>query len=222
MLYAHGPLHHNMKCSTPILTHSFAPAYQTIPQGYKQGGAEGMCIIYEVRRNGKSQMRCCCTFGEFSITSPASTKSRGSVSRKPREARARRILRSLGALLLLREIDRLAFQHMQQGLRRLENLHVSGLSLLYSLVVLIPGLCLTDKAFVDLLQTICEDGELLLDLSLILLFLQNLLIQLFALLTEVLNRLHKLVVVVLQRRALGCHRLSNELSLQSWKLWLLE
>merc|ERR1719163_292472 len=93
----------------------------------------------------------------------------------------KRILRSLGTLLLLCEIHRLAFQNMEQGLRRLQDLHVGSLCLLDGLVVLIPGLGLADQAFIDLLQAIREDRELLLDLCLVFLFLRNLPVKLFAL-----------------------------------------
>ena len=43
-------------------------------------------------------------------------------------------------LLLLREVDRLPLEHVQQRLRRLEDLHVRGLRFLDRLVVLVPRL----------------------------------------------------------------------------------
>lgn len=56
---------------------------------------------------------------------------------------------------------------MQQRLRGLQDLHVGRLGLLDRLVVLVPRLRLPHEALVQLLQTIGENGELLLDLRLV-------------------------------------------------------
>eukprot|EP00444_Apocalathium_aciculiferum_P023181 CAMPEP_0183437704 /NCGR_PEP_ID=MMETSP0370-20130417/74246_1 /TAXON_ID=268820 /ORGANISM="Peridinium aciculiferum, Strain PAER-2" /LENGTH=110 /DNA_ID=CAMNT_0025625613 /DNA_START=169 /DNA_END=501 /DNA_ORIENTATION=- len=94
---------------------------------------------------------------------------------------------------------------MEQRLGRFEDFHVSRLSLLDGLVVFVPGLRLSDEALVQPLQAVRQDGELFLDLGLVLLFGQDLSIQLVALLPEVLDGLHELVVVVLQGGTLGRH-----------------
>merc|ERR1740120_185128 len=91
-----------------------------------------------------------------------------------RAVRKLREARSLRALLLLRQIDRLALENMQQGLGRLQDLHVRSLGLLDGLVVLVASLRLAHEALVNLLKPVSEDGELLLDFRLVLLLLQNL------------------------------------------------
>ena len=60
---------------------------------------------------------------------------------------------------------------MEKSLRRLEDLHVGRLCLLDGLVVLIAGLGLAGKGFVDLRKTVSEDREILLNFGLLLLLL---------------------------------------------------
>merc|ERR1719240_690332 len=115
------------------------------------------------------------------------------------------VSRLVRRLLLLREVHGLSLQDMQQRLRRLKDLHVGSLGLLDCLVVLVPGLRFPDKTLVDLLEPVGEKRELLLDLTLVLLLFHDLLVQLLALLTQILNALDKLVVVVLQRCTLSRH-----------------
>ena len=64
-------------------------------------------------------------------------------------------------LLLLRQVHRLALQHVQQRLRTLQNLHVRSLGLLNRLVVLIPCLLLPCQALVELLQAVRENAQIL-------------------------------------------------------------
>ena len=94
---------------------------------------------------------------------------------------------------------------MKQGLGGLEDLHVSGFRLLDRLVIFVACLGLANQALVHLLQPIREDGELFLDLGLVFLLLQDLAVQLLTFLTEIFDRLHELVVVVLQGGSLRRH-----------------
>ena len=65
------------------------------------------------------------------------------------------------ALLLLGEVYCLALEHVQEGLRTLENLHVRGLSLLDGLVVLVTGLHLACEGLVDLGKAVRQDAQVL-------------------------------------------------------------
>ena len=71
---------------------------------------------------------------------------------------------------------------MKQRLGALQNLHVSSLSLLNCLIVLVPGLGLAGEGLIYLGEAIGEDGEILLDLGLLLLLLKDVLVDLLALL----------------------------------------
>merc|ERR1719389_202795 len=88
----------------------------------------------------------------------------------------------VASLLLLCEIDRLALEDVQERLGRFKDLHVRRLSFLDGLVVLVARLSLSNEALVNLLQTVGEDGKLLLDLGLVLLLFEDLTIQLLTLL----------------------------------------
>lgn len=81
-------------------------------------------------------------------------------------------------LLLLGKIDRLPLEHVEQGLRTLEDLHVGCLGLLDCLVVFVSCLGLAGEGLVDLGEAVGEDGEVLLDLGLLLLLLEDVLVDL--------------------------------------------
>ena len=82
--------------------------------------------------------------------------------------------------LLLGEVDGLTLHNVQQRLRRLQDLHVRSFRLLDRLVVLVARLRLAHQGLVDLLQTIGQHGQFLLDLAFVFFLLQDLLVQLFA------------------------------------------
>ena len=115
------------------------------------------------------------------------------------------------ALPVLCEIDCFSLEHVEQCLRRLQDLHVRRLRLLDRFIVLVPRLHLACQRLVDLALPVREDGEILLDLRLLLLLLEDLLVHLLALLPHVLDTLNQLVVVVLKRRTFlrFCHINNN-------------
>eukprot|EP00429_Kryptoperidinium_foliaceum_P057974 CAMPEP_0176081268 /NCGR_PEP_ID=MMETSP0120_2-20121206/40652_1 /TAXON_ID=160619 /ORGANISM="Kryptoperidinium foliaceum, Strain CCMP 1326" /LENGTH=121 /DNA_ID=CAMNT_0017415037 /DNA_START=123 /DNA_END=488 /DNA_ORIENTATION=+ len=79
------------------------------------------------------------------------------------------------------EVDGLPLQDMQERLRRLQNLHVGALRLLNRSVVLVSRLGFPHEAFVQALQAVRQDRELLLDLRLVLFLCEYLPVQLLAL-----------------------------------------
>mmetsp|Transcript_33085 Transcript_33085/g.77421 ORF Transcript_33085/g.77421 Transcript_33085/m.77421 type:complete len:200 (+) Transcript_33085:62-661(+) len=119
-------------------------------------------------------------------------------------------------LVLLREVDTLPLEHVQERLGTLENLHVGCLSLHDCLVVLVARCNLTSERVVDARQPLGQDAEIILDLLFLLLILQDLPVDLLSLLLKILDTLDQLVVVVLQRRALRSHDSPS----RCWKLAL--
>lgn len=86
-------------------------------------------------------------------------------------------------------------------------LHVSRLRFLDSLVVFIAGLRLAHQVFVDLLQALSQNAQVLLNLGLLLLRRQNLTVHFLALLAKIVNALHKFIVIVLKRGTFTAGRL---------------
>ena len=116
-----------------------------------------------------------------------------------KELSAKNGKRSLAKSLL--HVRGFSLQHVHERLRRLQDLHVRRLSLLDRLVVLVPRLGLADERVVHLLQPVSERRELHREAALLLLVDGNLPVELLALLAEVLDRAHQLIVVVLQGSA---------------------
>ena len=79
------------------------------------------------------------------------------------EASKRRLLvvaTIAGGLLLLGKIDRLALEHGQQRLTRLENLHICRLGLADRLVVIVARRNLLSDCLIDLVQPLGQRLEL--------------------------------------------------------------
>ena len=76
-----------------------------------------------------------------------------------------RYLRAAGELLLLAEVDRLALEHVEEGLRRFHNLGVRGLGLGDGLVVLGARRDLAREVVVDPRQPLRQDPKVVLDLG---------------------------------------------------------
>jgi len=92
-----------------------------------------------------------------------------------------------GRLSFLGQVDALALQHVQQRLGRLHDLGVGSLCLLDRLVVLVAGRDLACEVVVDSRQPLRQDAQVILDLGLLLLILSDGPIQVFALLTQLLD-----------------------------------
>lgn len=82
---------------------------------------------------------------------------------------AQRFVHLRRGLLLLDKVDRLALEHVEERLRRLENLHVRRLCLRDCLIVLVPGRDLARQGLVDAGQALSQDAKIILDLVLLLL-----------------------------------------------------
>ncbi len=74
------------------------------------------------------------------------------IARHASECRLLIIATIAGGLLLLGEIDRLALEHSQQRLTRLENLHICRLGLADRLVVIVARRNLLRNCLIDLVQ----------------------------------------------------------------------
>ncbi len=101
-------------------------------------------------------------------------------------------------------------EHAQQRLAGLQDLHVGRLRLLDGLIELQARLHLARQALVQLAQPLRDGGEVPLALCLLLLVAQDGAVDLLALLAQVLNAAHQLLVVPAQRGALCGHGRSSE------------
>ena len=109
---------------------------------------------------------------------------------------------SLSSLLLFVESGALLFQHVQQGLRGLENLVKGSLGLRNRSVVFTPSGILLLQAMVDFLESDVELVHLLFNVSLLGLVLHDVLLDLCSLVLDHFNLLDQVGVRIREDRTL--------------------